>query len=78
MLKRLFIYLRSFAFFLFQELGNNILEKSKNNEKLQEILTPATIMVVSVTASTTQGLVPIVLSTWELMFFPVSFSPSPW
>ncbi|KAK7111722.1 U4/U6 small nuclear ribonucleoprotein Prp31-like [Littorina saxatilis] len=37
------------------ELGNNILEKSKNNETLQDILTPATIMVVSVTASTTQG-----------------------
>lgn len=38
-----------------KELGNNILEKSKNNEILQDILTPATIMVVSVTASTTQG-----------------------
>lgn len=38
-----------------KELGNNILENSKNNEKLQEILTPATIMVVSVTSSTTQG-----------------------
>lgn len=38
-----------------KELGNSILEKSKNNEVLQEILTPATIMVVSVTASTTQG-----------------------
>ncbi|XP_076458994.1 U4/U6 small nuclear ribonucleoprotein Prp31-like [Babylonia areolata] len=38
-----------------KELGNNILEKSKNNETLQDILTPATIMVVSVTASTTQG-----------------------
>lgn len=38
-----------------QELGNNILENSKSNEVLQEILTPATIMVVSVTASTTQG-----------------------
>ncbi|KAL3876972.1 hypothetical protein ACJMK2_034744 [Sinanodonta woodiana] len=38
-----------------KELGNNILENSKNNETLQEILTPATIMVVSVTASTTQG-----------------------
>nr|KAG5707554.1 hypothetical protein BaRGS_001102 [Batillaria attramentaria] len=38
-----------------KELGNNILEKSKNNEVLQDILTSATIMVVSVTASTTQG-----------------------
>uniref|UniRef100_A0A7N8WZ50 U4/U6 small nuclear ribonucleoprotein Prp31 n=1 Tax=Mastacembelus armatus TaxID=205130 RepID=A0A7N8WZ50_9TELE len=37
-----------------KELGNN-LEKSKNNETLQQILTNATIMVVSVTASTTQG-----------------------
>ena len=37
-----------------QELGNRI-EKSKQSELLQEILTPATIMVVSVTASTTQG-----------------------
>ncbi|ELT98453.1 hypothetical protein CAPTEDRAFT_177631 [Capitella teleta] len=37
-----------------KELGNTI-DKSKNNEVLQEILTPATIMVVSVTASTTQG-----------------------
>uniref|UniRef100_I3JHF2 U4/U6 small nuclear ribonucleoprotein Prp31 n=2 Tax=Oreochromis TaxID=8139 RepID=I3JHF2_ORENI len=36
------------------ELGNN-LEKCKNNETLQQILTNATIMVVSVTASTTQG-----------------------
>ena len=39
----------------FQELGNNILENSKNSTVLQEILTPATIMVVSVTSSTTQG-----------------------
>ncbi|PVD38332.1 hypothetical protein C0Q70_00944 [Pomacea canaliculata] len=38
-----------------KELGNSILERSKNNEVLQNILTPATIMVVSVTASTTQG-----------------------
>ncbi|CAI9718804.1 Hypothetical predicted protein [Octopus vulgaris] len=38
-----------------KELGNNILEKSKSNEVLQEILTPATLMVVSVTSSTTQG-----------------------
>ncbi|CAH1793713.1 unnamed protein product [Owenia fusiformis] len=37
-----------------RELGNQI-DKSKNNEVLQEILTSATIMVVSVTASTTQG-----------------------
>lgn len=38
-----------------KELGNNILENSKNSTVLQEILTPATIMVVSVTSSTTQG-----------------------
>lgn len=37
-----------------KELGND-LEQIKNNEKLQQILTQATIMVVSVTASTTQG-----------------------
>ncbi|RWS15816.1 U4/U6 small nuclear ribonucleoprotein Prp31-like protein [Dinothrombium tinctorium] len=37
-----------------RELGND-LDKAKNNEKLQEFLTQATIMVVSVTASTTQG-----------------------
>ncbi|XP_020502417.1 U4/U6 small nuclear ribonucleoprotein Prp31 [Labrus bergylta] len=37
-----------------KELGNN-LEKCKTNETLQQILTNATIMVVSVTASTTQG-----------------------
>ncbi|XP_070580403.1 U4/U6 small nuclear ribonucleoprotein Prp31-like [Ptychodera flava] len=37
-----------------KELGNE-LEKAKTNEKLQEILTPAVIMVVSVSASTTQG-----------------------
>ncbi|KAI2655119.1 U4/U6 small nuclear ribonucleoprotein Prp31 [Labeo rohita] len=37
-----------------KELGNS-LEKCKNNETLQQILTNATIMVVSVTASTTQG-----------------------
>ena len=37
-----------------QELGNQ-LEKTKNNERLQEILTNAVIMVVSVSASTTQG-----------------------
>lgn len=41
-------------FIISQELGNN-LEKCKNNETLQQILTNATIMVVSVTASTTQG-----------------------
>lgn len=40
-----------------QELGNS-LDKCKNNENLQQILTNATIMVVSVTASTTQGYVP--------------------
>ncbi|KAL4240096.1 U4/U6 small nuclear ribonucleoprotein Prp31 [Mactra antiquata] len=38
-----------------KQLGNNILENSKNNVALQDILTSATIMVVSVTASTTQG-----------------------
>ncbi|CAN8002910.1 unnamed protein product [Ixodes hexagonus] len=37
-----------------KELGNS-LERAKNNETLQQFLTPATIMVVSVTASTTQG-----------------------
>ncbi|ETE70654.1 U4/U6 small nuclear ribonucleoprotein Prp31 [Ophiophagus hannah] len=37
-----------------KELGNS-LDKCKNNENLQQILTNATIMVVSVTASTTQG-----------------------
>ncbi|EEB19151.1 U4/U6 small nuclear ribonucleoprotein Prp31, putative [Pediculus humanus corporis] len=37
-----------------KELGND-LEKAKNNEVLQQFLTQATIMVVSVTASTTQG-----------------------
>lgn len=41
-----------------KELGND-LEQIKNNEKLQQILTQATIMIVSVTASTTQGLVSI-------------------
>ncbi len=47
------LYILYFVF-LAQELGNN-LEKCKNNETLQQILTNATIMVVSVTASTTQG-----------------------
>lgn len=37
-----------------KELGND-LDGAKNNEKLQQILTQATIMIVSVTASTTQG-----------------------
>lgn len=37
-----------------KELGND-LDQVKNNEKLQQILTQATIMIVSVTASTTQG-----------------------
>lgn len=37
-----------------KELGNN-LDQAKNNEILQRILTQATIMIVSVTASTTQG-----------------------
>lgn len=36
------------------ELGND-LDQAKNNETLQQILTQATIMIVSVTASTTQG-----------------------
>ncbi|KAA0188302.1 U4/U6 small nuclear ribonucleoprotein Prp31 (Predicted) [Fasciolopsis buskii] len=36
-------------------LGNNILERSKQTDLLAPFLTPATIMVVSVTASTTQG-----------------------
>jgi U4/U6 small nuclear ribonucleoprotein PRP31 len=39
-----------------KELGND-LNKAKTNEKLQEFLTQATIMVVSVTASTTQGVI---------------------
>lgn len=37
-----------------RELGND-LDRAKNNEILQQFLTQATIMVVSVTASTTQG-----------------------
>uniref|UniRef100_A0A182YRZ2 U4/U6 small nuclear ribonucleoprotein Prp31 n=1 Tax=Anopheles stephensi TaxID=30069 RepID=A0A182YRZ2_ANOST len=37
-----------------RELGND-LDQAKNNERLQEIITQATIMIVSVTASTTQG-----------------------
>uniref|UniRef100_A0A6B2EEK4 U4/U6 small nuclear ribonucleoprotein Prp31 n=1 Tax=Phlebotomus kandelakii TaxID=1109342 RepID=A0A6B2EEK4_9DIPT len=37
-----------------KELGND-LDKVKNNETLQQVLTQATIMIVSVTASTTQG-----------------------
>lgn len=37
-----------------KELGND-LDQAKNNETLQTVLTQATIMVVSVTASTTQG-----------------------
>ncbi|CAH1170424.1 unnamed protein product [Phaedon cochleariae] len=37
-----------------KELGND-LDQAKNNEVLQQFLTQATIMVVSVTASTTQG-----------------------
>lgn len=36
-------------------LGNDILERSKQTNLLATFLTPATIMVVSVTASTTQG-----------------------
>lgn len=38
-----------------KELGND-LDQAKNNEILQQFLTQATIMVVSVTASTTQGI----------------------
>lgn len=38
-----------------KELGND-LDQAKNNEILQQFVTQATIMVVSVTASTTQGL----------------------
>lgn len=37
-----------------KELGND-LDQAKNNENLQKILTQATIMIVSVTSSTTQG-----------------------
>jgi U4/U6 small nuclear ribonucleoprotein PRP31 len=37
-----------------KELGNQV-ERAKNNEELQKFLTTATIMVVSVSASTTQG-----------------------
>lgn len=37
-----------------RELGNRV-ERAKNNEVLQKFLTTATIMVVSVSASTTQG-----------------------
>lgn len=37
-----------------KELGND-LDQVKNNERLQQTLTQATIMIVSVTASTTQG-----------------------
>lgn len=37
-----------------KELGNHV-ERAKNNEILQKFLTTATIMVVSVSASTTQG-----------------------
>ena len=39
---------------IYQELKNE-LENVKNNETLQQYLSQATIMVVSVTASTTQG-----------------------
>ena len=42
-----------------RELGNHV-ERAKNNEVLQKFLTTATIMVVSVSASTTQGLINIV------------------
>lgn len=43
-----------------RELGND-LDQAKNNEKLQQILTQATIMIVSVTASTTLGWVLLLL-----------------
>uniref|UniRef100_A0A8C1JH64 U4/U6 small nuclear ribonucleoprotein Prp31 n=1 Tax=Cyprinus carpio TaxID=7962 RepID=A0A8C1JH64_CYPCA len=62
-----------------KELGNS-LEKCKNNETLQQILTNATIMVVSVTASTTQGLYlvwgeySLILSTVKI---PSKCKPSP-
>lgn len=45
-----------------KELGND-LDQAKNNERLQEILTQATIMIVSVTASTTQGWVLVMICT---------------
>ncbi|XP_039746615.1 U4/U6 small nuclear ribonucleoprotein Prp31 [Pararge aegeria] len=45
-----------------KELGND-LDRAKNNEILQSFLTQATIMIVSVTASTTQGKL---LSDYEL------------
>ncbi|KRX27338.1 U4/U6 small nuclear ribonucleoprotein Prp31 [Trichinella nelsoni] len=38
-----------------KELGNDILDKAKHNEQLQNILLPSTVIVISVTASTTQG-----------------------
>ncbi|KAK9880076.1 hypothetical protein WA026_008587 [Henosepilachna vigintioctopunctata] len=44
-----------------KELGNDV-DQAKNNETLHQFLTQATIMVVSVTASTTQG---ILLSQFE-------------
>ena len=47
-----------------KELGNSV-ENAKNNENLQKFLTTATIMVVSVSASTTQG---SLLSEKELGF----------
>lgn len=37
------------------ELGNDIITKAKNNDNLSRILLPATVIVVSVTAATTQG-----------------------
>ena len=43
-----------------RELGNHV-ERAKNNEVLQKFLTTATIMVVSVSASTTQG-------NWHILF----------
>lgn len=38
------------------ELGNDILENSKESDKLLSIIPSSTVMVVSVTASTTQGM----------------------
>jgi len=49
-----------------KELGND-LEKYKNNEVLQQVISNATIMIVSVTASTTQGQ-PLTEDELELIF----------
>ena len=55
-----------------KELGNNV-ENAKNNENLQRFLTTATIMVVSVSASTTQG---SKLSDKELNYIDEAFEIS--